>query len=92
MDMGGFEPDPAVMNAAIMEVLDNQLRDGKPPETKATYGRLLAEGIDREEVRRLIACVIAVEIFEVMNSMQPFNQKRLLARLELLPEMPWLDE
>ncbi len=73
MDMGGFEPDSAVMKAAVMEVLDNQLRDGKPPETKATYRRLLAEGMDREEVRRHIGCVIAIEIFEVMNSMQPFN-------------------
>ena len=90
--MCGFEPDSAELNAAVMEVLDNQLRDGKPPETKATYRRLLAEGMDREEVRRLIGCVIAIEIFEVMNSMQPFNQKRLLARLERLPEMPWLDE
>ncbi len=89
--MGGFEPDPDEMNPVIMEVLDNQLRDGKPPETNATYGRLLAEGIDREDVRRLIACVIAVEIFEVMNSMPPFHAKRLLARLELLPEMPWRD-
>ena len=51
MDMGGFDSDPAELNAVIMEVLDNQLRDGKPPETKATYSRLLAEGIDREEVR-----------------------------------------
>ena len=92
MDMGGFEPDSAEMKAVIMEVLDNQLRDGKPPETKATYRRLLAEGMDREEVRRHIAYIIAVEVFEVMNSMQPFNEKRFLARLELLPEMQWLDE
>ena len=90
--MGGFEPDPAVVRGAIMEVLDNQLRDGNPPETRVVYDRLLAEGIDREEVQRLIACVIAAEIFNMMKSMQPFNEKRFVARLELLPEMPWLDE
>jgi len=34
------ETNPAV-GAAIMEVVDNQLRDGTPPETRQTFDRLL---------------------------------------------------
>jgi hypothetical protein len=80
------------LKAAIMEVLDNQLRDHDPPETRATLERLLAEGTDREQARRLIGCVIAAEIFDVMKSNQPFDRERFITRLQRLPAMPWPDE
>jgi hypothetical protein len=44
-----------------MEVVENQLRDGNPPETKQTFDRLLAEGHDEAEARRLIGCVVVAE-------------------------------
>lgn len=33
------------LTAAIMEAVDNQLRDLNPPEAKETYDRLVASGI-----------------------------------------------
>jgi hypothetical protein len=75
-----------------MEVLDNQLRDNEPPETRETFERLKRQGIDEEETRRLIACVIAAEIFDVMKTKAPFNRERFVSRLETLPEMPWMDD
>ncbi len=78
--------------AAILQALDNQLRHNNPPETRATYERLKAEGIDEEETRRLLACVIAVEIFDVMKNKEPFNLDRFTKRLSTLPEMPWMTD
>ena len=75
-----------------MEVLDKQLAANDPPETKITYDRLLASGIEEEEVRRLIATVIAGEIYDVMKSQKPFNQERFVKHLNELPKTSWLDE
>lgn len=46
----------------ILQVVENQLRDGNPPETKATYERLIAEGISDENARALIGQVVVCEI------------------------------
>jgi hypothetical protein len=81
-----------MLQAALYDVLDNQLREGDPPETRATLARLLGEGVEEREARRLIGCVIAAEIFAVMKSEKSFDRDRFVARLETLPEMPWLKE
>jgi hypothetical protein len=80
-----------MVQAALYDVLDTQLRDGDPPETRATLERLLAEGVEEDEARRLIGWVIAAEIIAVMKSKKPFDRERFVGRLETLPEMPWLD-
>jgi hypothetical protein len=75
-----------------MEVLDNQLKDNDPPETRKTYERLKQEGIEEEETRRLLACVIAAEIFDVVKNNDEFNLARFTQRLSTLPDMPWMEE
>jgi hypothetical protein len=74
-----------------MDVLDNQLRDNDPPETRHTFERLKAEGIEDDEARRLLGCVIAGEIFAVMKTKQAFDRERFTSRLGMLPEMPWME-
>jgi len=83
------KPNPEVVSAAMYEVVDNQLRDGEPPETKQTLERLLAEGHSRSEARRLIAAVVSSEIFEVLKHKRPYDQARYVAALARLPKMPW---
>jgi hypothetical protein len=78
--------------AAIMEVLDNQLRENNPPETRATYERLKQAGINEEETRRLLACAIAAEIFDILTNKEAFDLARFTKKLSTLPEMPWMDE
>ncbi len=63
------------LNATVMEIVENQLRDGDPPETKVTFDRLLTEGHDEDEARRLIGCVVVSEIFDIMKNNEPFNAK-----------------
>jgi len=86
---GAPETNPA-LGAAIMEVVDNQLRDGTPPETRQTLDRLLADGHTEEEARRLIACAVTSEIFDVLKNHQPYDEARYLAALHRLPTLPWV--
>jgi hypothetical protein len=83
--------DP-VLNAAIMKVVDNQLRGNDPPQTGQTFKRLVAAGHSENEAKRLIACVVSVEIFDILKQQQPFNLERFVKGLDNLPAMPWDEE
>jgi hypothetical protein len=77
------------VTAAILEIVDNQLRENSPPETRQTFRRLLDEGHIDREAKRLIGCVIATEIYDILKHQEPFNQVRFVAALQRLPAMPW---
>ena len=83
--------DP-VLNAAIMKVVDNQLRGNEPPQTGQTLKRLMAAGHSEKEAKRLIACVVSAEIFDVLKQQQPFNLERFVKALDNLPALPWEEE
>jgi hypothetical protein len=80
------------LRRAILEVVENQLRDGTPPETRATLERLMAEGFSRQEAIEFIGAVVTVEIFDVLKSGQPFQEARFVAALNALPRLPWDEE
>ena len=86
------QPYDPVLRAAILEVVDNQLRDGTPPETRATLKRLMADGIPELEAREHIACVVSTEIFDVLKSGQPYQEERYVSGLRALPRLPWENE
>ncbi len=77
-----------VLNQAILKVVDNQIRDLTPPATRETFDRLVREGVTKDEARRLIACVVASEIFDVLKHEQPYDEERYLKALKKLPELP----
>jgi hypothetical protein len=79
------------LRRTILEVVDTQIRERNPPETKETFDRLVAAGVERDEARRLIGCVVACEIFDVLQSMQPFDGDRYVKALSMLPELPSSD-
>jgi hypothetical protein len=78
-----------VLNKAIMKVVENQLRDGTPPEIKQTLDRLLNDGIEEPEAKRLIACVVATEIYNLLKFKQPYDHERFVQALHRLPKLPW---
>lgn len=86
------QPTNPHLRRALLEVVDNQLRDGTPPETRATLERLMAERFTREQARELIACVVSTEIFDVLKSKQPYQEARYVAGLRALPRLPWEDK
>ncbi|HEX2865702.1 MAG TPA: hypothetical protein VHO03_01605 [Ignavibacteriales bacterium] len=77
---------------AILEVVDNQLSAGNPPETLETFKRLLNEGFSETDAKRLIANVVAAEIFEVLKEGRKSDPVKFARRLNDLPEMPWETE
>ena len=83
---GAPRADPA-LNAAFLEIVDNQLADGKPPETRQTFDRLVREGHTAQEARRLIASVVVSEIFEVMQRGKSYDEARFVAALARLPRL-----
>ena len=82
----------SILHESIMEILDNQIKNNDPPKTKEIFDRLIEQCISKKEVRRLIGCVIAAEIYDIMKNQQSFNQERYIQRLNRLPEMPWAND
>ena len=80
------------LRGLFLEVVDNQIREGKPAATKQTFERLKREGNSAAEAKRLIACVVAAELFEISKEKRDFDEKRFVQRLEQLPDMPWSDD
>jgi hypothetical protein len=76
------------LRAAILKAVENQITNDNPPVTRLTYERLLREGISKDDAKVLIGSVVAVEIFEVVNRCEPFNQERFVKALNRLPELP----
>jgi hypothetical protein len=76
------------LNTAILDVVNNQMRALNPPATKETFNRLVAEGFAQDEARRLIGCVVASEIFDVLKHAQPYDEERYVNALRKLPELP----
>jgi hypothetical protein len=73
----------------ILKAVENQIRKNDPPETKETLNRLIQSGQSREEALRLIAGVLANEMFEVMKSRTHYDNARYVANLGRLPNLPW---
>lgn len=79
--------DP-VLHAALMEMVNRQIAENDPPETRETVERLLAEGYSPEHARRLIGFLIARELTRSMVYQKPFNRKGFIECLHRLPEIP----
>jgi len=81
----GPSANPA-LTAAILDVVDTQLRENTPPETRQTFERLISSGYAPEDARRLIGNVVAQEIFHVLQRGEGYNEQRYLAALHGLPD------
>ncbi len=81
----GPSANPA-LTEAILAVVDQQMQDNTPPETRRTFERLVALGYAPEDARRVIGNVVAQEIFAVMQRGEAYNEQRYIAALQGLPD------
>jgi len=81
-----------IAGEAIIEVVENQLAENNPPETKVTLERLMKAGESRENAIRYIACALSVEIYGALKNKEPYNNERYINNLKALPELPWENE
>jgi hypothetical protein len=76
------------LKAAIIEVVETQLKSNDPPEIQQTLHRLIAEGYSTQAAKELIGNVVVAEVFEVLKEGEPFDLSRYVEALNNLPEFP----
>lgn len=81
-------PGGQLAGEAIVEAIENQIRDNEPPETALTLARLMKGGESREKAMRLIGCAMTVEFFDILKNNRPFDEQRYIQNLLRLPELP----
>jgi hypothetical protein len=74
-----------ILKESILEVVNNQLKSGDPPETRQTFNRLIGEGISEESAKIYIGQAVAIEIFNVLKHGETFNLVRYRNNLSRLP-------
>ena len=72
------------LTAAILEVVENQIRENNPPETRQTLERLLAAGYSRQRAIEMIGAALVEEIWAILHDNQLFDRARFAALLEKL--------
>lgn len=74
------------LKAVILEVIENQLRENNPPETRQTFERLLAAGHSRQEAIEMIGSALVGEIWAMLKENKPYDPVRYRAALEKILE------
>ncbi|WP_162046624.1 hypothetical protein [Vibrio taketomensis] len=77
--------------ADLIEVIENQLADGNPLKVKETLMRLMMTGTTRDDAVAMMACAVAIEIFDVMKNEGEFNLKRYSEHLDRLPDLSFME-
>jgi hypothetical protein len=77
------------LREAILAVINIQLRDNDPPETKQALIRLQKQGFSEEEALRLIGYVVASEVFSVLKENRQYVKEKYISALNDLPRLPW---
>lgn len=73
-----------------LTTVERQLQENKPAEVRETLQRLQAAGYSEKEAKHLIAHCVAVEMYQVMESDMPYDEKRYVEMLQYLPNSPIL--
>ena len=76
----------------IFEIINNQISDNDPPETKQAFVRLKDEGFSEEETLKLIGYVVASEVFTVLKENRTHDKVKYISALNALPKLPWEKE
>ena len=66
---------------AFLDTVMSQVESGDPPQAKATYERLIAEGQTRNHALQLIAAALRVEMNRMLSDSTPFDNDRYAALL-----------
>ena len=86
------EPDRRMAREALFEAIENQMKEDEPRETKVTFHRLLAAGYSRKETMKLLACVLLVELYDMVRDNRLYEEASYVKKLQALPQLPWEEE
>ena len=68
----------------IFEIIDNQIRDNDPPETKDTWNRLKAAGYSDLNIKKMIGGVFVEHLYNVMKYNIPMDKEKYIRDLKSL--------
>lgn len=77
------------LREAILEVINTQILENDPPETKQALIRLQGQGFSEEEALKLIGYVVASEVFNVLQNNRQYDRLKYVSALNDLPRLPW---
>jgi hypothetical protein len=75
------------ISRAVMEIVENQLRDKDPAEVRHTLDRLITEGGSGTYARRLIGIVLLMEMNEMIAQHRAFDEVAYGTALRRLPNL-----
>ena len=78
------QPHNPRLKSAFLDVVDNQLNENNPPETRQTLERLINLGYGEDKAKEMIGTVVTEEIYYVMKDDEPFNNERFIVGLKNL--------
>ena len=78
--------DKTVRDGFLSTVV-HQIATNEPPETKATYERLQAQGLSEGQALQLIGLVLKKEMKEMITESRGFDNDRYIALMRKLPEI-----
>jgi hypothetical protein len=78
-----------IVRKQIFEIIEDQIKNNNPPETNLTFKRLIKDGYNKSDTKKLIAQCIAIEIFDVIKYGNTFDEKRFIKNLKQLPKEPF---
>ncbi|MDB5013807.1 MAG: hypothetical protein JWQ25_2009 [Daejeonella sp.] len=81
-----------VLRDQILKIIKNQIKANDPPETKATYKRLISLGYDDFTAKQYLGQCVAVELFNILKLKVPFNKEQYIRNLKALPKEPFDDK
>ena len=78
---GEFNP---VLHDEIVGIVETQIAENNPKETKDTLERLIKLRYDRDEAIEKIGSVVIGEIYNTLKFHERFNERRFVERLHSL--------
>jgi hypothetical protein len=76
------------MKKSIMDIVEKQIGENHPPETRETLNRLMSQGISEEDAKNYISQAVCIEVWDIMNHKKEFDTERFVKNLKKLPELP----
>lgn len=79
-DYSNAEYNPR-LKAMLLQVVDNQINDETPIETKRTVKRLIALGYTELQAKEKIAAIVLTTIYDVQSTGKPFDEAKYIKAL-----------
>ena len=73
-----------LLQKTILEVVENQIRENNPPETRETLDMLLKADYSKDDAMKLLGRVVVSEIYKVLKNKEPFDEERYVKALREL--------